>query len=188
MRNFKICIPLMVSFLLLGCSTVRVSYDYDTSVDFSAMRTFAWQKDTQAKTGDIRIDDPFLDQRIRTAVEQALQSNGYQKTDRSSADFLIGYQVGIQQKIKSDDFQTGIGYGVGRRGRYGTIGIRSGVQVQSYDEGMLIIDVLDPENNALLWRGKGTDTLSDHGGQEEKTKKINEAVEKILTQFPPPAR
>ena len=65
-------------FLLsVGCSTVRVSHDYDAKVDFTRMKTFAWLEKKQPGTGDIRLDDPFLDQRIRAAVNQTLQKKGY---------------------------------------------------------------------------------------------------------------
>jgi hypothetical protein len=149
------------------------------------MRTFAWSSDSQPETGDIRLDDSLLDQRIRAAVEQTLVSGGYSKTDRDSADFFIAYQVGIQQRIKADNVQTGFTAGRGSSGRYGSVSIRTGTDVKSYDEGTLFIDVLDPGNGRLLWRGKGTNTVSTHADQDRRNRNIKEAVEKILGQFPP---
>ena len=185
MRKYSLFPIILAAILGVGCATLRVSNDYDAAVDFSKMKTYAWQHDTQPKTGNMRLDNDLQDQRIRAFIEQVLQAKGYGKADRGSADFLIGYQLGLQQKVKSDNVQTGIGFGMGSRGRYGSIGISSGADVKTYDEGMLLIDVLDPESEALLWRGTGTDAVSPHGDREKKTQALNNAVAKILEPFPP---
>jgi hypothetical protein len=176
---------IVLSMLLAGCSTLRVSHDYDTSIDFGKMKSYAWLNEIQPKTGDIRVDNELEDKRIRAAIDQALKIKGFRPAERTSADCLIAYQLGIQQKIKSDTVQTGVGFGMGRRGRYGSVGISTGTEVQTYDEGMLLIDVLAPDSEALLWRGKGTDTFPAHSDQQKRTEAINTAVVKILEGFPP---
>ncbi len=188
MRKYYLLLIILSTILGVGCSSLRVSHDYDAAVDFSKMKTYAWQHDTQPKTGNARLDNDLENQRIRTFIEQALQAKGFTKADRGVADILIGYQLGLQQKVKSDSVQTGFGFGFGGRGRYGSIGISQGTEVRTYDEGMLLIDVLDPENGALLWRGTGTDTVSPHADRDKKTKALDEAVTKILAPFPPQVR
>jgi hypothetical protein len=41
------------------------------------------------------------------------------------------------------------------------------------------------EDKTLIWEGSGSDTVSQSRSPEESTKKINEAVQKILGGFPP---
>jgi hypothetical protein len=53
------------------------------------------------------------------------------------------------------------------------------------DQGALFVDVLNPVNGSLFWRGNGTDIIAEHSDQRKRRKKIREAVEKILGQFPP---
>ena len=185
MFKTKFLILSLVLIFCAGCSTIRVSQDYDPDADFTGLSTFAWKSDKQPETGDILLDDPLIDQRIRMAVEQTLEVNGYTKTDRDSADFLVAYELGIRQKIKSDNMSSGIIVGTGHRGTFGSIGIGTGGEVETYDQGLLFIDVLDPKSGKLLWRGKGTDIVREHPDQEETTRQINEIVEKILAQFPP---
>jgi len=174
-----------IAILLTGCSTLQVSADYNSSVDFAHMKTYAWETDVQPETGNIRLDDKLDDRRIRSAVEQSLDTKGYTRTDRASADFLVEYKQSIQQKIQSDNVQTGFGIGIGSIGRYGGIGISSGTEVQSYDEWLLLIDVLDPKNGDLLWRGKGTIRIEPHPDRKAKNDRISETVSGILAQFPP---
>ena len=185
MHKFSLFIVIAITFFCFGCSTVRVSQDYDTNIDFSTMKTYAWQHDTQPKTGNIRLDNELEDRRIRSAIDGVLRNKGYGKVDRAAADFLVGYQRGIQQKVKSDGMRTGIGIGMGRRGGFGSIGISTGADVETYDEGMLVIDVSAPDSGALLWRGTGTGTVSPHAKQEKRIQSMNEAVSKILEPFPP---
>ena len=97
----------------------------------------------------------------------------------------MAYHLGIQQKIESTGPSTGIGFGVGGAGGFGSIGFSTGSDVESYDEGLMVIDVLTPDGKKVLWRGKGTGMVELHTDPEKKTRKINEMVEKILKQFPP---
>jgi hypothetical protein len=171
--------------VILCCSSVQVSQDYDPETDFAKLKTFDWQSETQQKTGDVRVDDQLIDSRIRKATERAFTTKGYQRVTQMTPDFYISYQYVIQQKIKTDNVRTGIGIGYGSRGRYGGIGVSSGADVSSYDEGLLVIDVIDSGSGKLLWRGKATRSVSSHSDPEKTTQAVNEAVEKILNQFPP---
>jgi len=175
----------VVVLLIAGCSTIRVSQDYDSDADFSTMRSFAWQQEEQPRTGDIRIDNSLTDGRIRRAVEQDLVEAGFSKSDKSGADFWVAYQFTIRQQIQSNDVDTAFGFGIGSGGHFGSIAFGTGTDVRSYDEGLLLIDVLDPMDGRLLWRGKGTDYVRFHADPEQTTRQINELVRKILAQFPP---
>ena len=180
--------PLILSALMiviLCCSSVQVSQDYDPATDFTKLKTFAWQSETQQKTGDVRVDDQLIDSRIRKATERAFTAKGYQKVTQMAPDFYITYQYVIQQKIRTDNVRTDVGIGYDSRGRYGGIGVISGADVSSYDEGLLVIDVIDSDGGKLLWRGKATRSVSPHSNPEKTTRAVNEAVEKILNQFPP---
>ena len=57
--------------LLSGCSSVRVSLDYDREMDFSVLKTYAWQHADQPATGNSRIDNDLIDDRVRKAVGSA---------------------------------------------------------------------------------------------------------------------
>ena len=58
-------------------------------------------------------------------------------------------------------------------------------RVFEYDEGSLIIDLLDPTSRRIMWRGVIQAELSRDSTPEERTARIDAAVRKILTKFPP---
>ena len=173
--------------LVAGCSSVRVSQDYDPSANLAALKTYAWRSDTQAPTGDIRVDNPLLDARIRTAVERDLTAKGLQKKTDGIPDCYIVYQYTIQRKIDSDRPQTGIGFGFGSFGSRAGVGFSTGTAVSEYDEGLLVIDLLDARDNDLLWRGSGSRRVDQHWDPARTTQRINEMVDKIMAQFVPQA-
>ena len=182
-------IAILLAFWAAGCSGVKVSQDFDKSTDFSNLKSFTWKSDEQEKTGDIRVDNPLLDSRIREAVEQTLIGKGFSRTSEDTPDFYIEYKLAIRSRVGSDGVSTSVGFGVGSgsrsSGSFGGIGISSGGGVQEWDEGMLVIDITDKETQDLLWRGTATRRVARHATPEETTESVNEMVAKTLTQFPP---
>ncbi len=170
---------------LWGCQSIQVSQDYDLSKDFSSLKTYEWQTKTQPKTGDIRVDNPLLDARIRSAINDSLSKKGYKRITQEKPDFYVAYNYQIRSKIESDDVGMGVGFGWGSRRRFGGIAVDTGRYISEYDEGVLVIDLNDASKGDLLWRGTGTARVNQHSKPEEITKGVNEAVEKILSQFPP---
>ncbi len=185
MREFWKHIVLAVALLTLGCSSLQVSQDYDIETDFSGLNTFVWKSANQEKTGDIRVDNPLLDARIRAAVQRALTAKGFRKSPTGAADFTVSYVFQIHTKIRSDNVRTGVGFGFGGSGSFGSVGVSSGGNVREFDEGMLVIDLTDPGGSRLLWRGTAIRPISPRSDPAQITADVDETVNKILAQFPP---
>lgn len=188
MQLYKVYSGFVIIFLfghLWGCSGFQVSQDYDLSRDFSPLKTYAWQSESQPKTGDIRIDNSLLDARIRSAIDDSLSKKGYHQIDQGQPDFHVAYTHQISSKIDSSNVTFGFGFGGGGGGTFSGIGVDSGGRVREYDESLWVIDLIDPSTGDLLWRGMGTTPVDQHANPEKSVKKINEGVEKILSQFPP---
>lgn len=171
--------------IFFGCSTVQVGQDYDPANTFSHLKTFDWQSKMQGKMGDPRVDSPLIDTRIRTAVDRSLMGKNYLKVSNGTPDFYVAYQFVIHRKIESDGLQSGVGFGFGSYGSFGGIGIGTGSDISEYDEGMLIIDIIDAKSGGLLWRGTGTRRVHLQTDPEKTTQNVNETVDKIMAQFPP---
>ena len=185
MRIFTGLIVFTLSGLLWGCQSIQVSQDYDLSEDFSSLKTYEWQTKTQPKTGDIRVDNPLLDTRIRSAINDSLSKKGYQRITQGKPDFYVAYKYQVRSKIGSNDVGIGVGFGLGSSGRFGGIGVDTGKDISEYDESVLVIDLNDASKGDILWRGTGTARVNQHAKPEEITRGINEVVDKILSQFPP---
>jgi hypothetical protein len=176
---------LAATLILGGCSGIQVNQDYDPATNFKSMQTYRWESEAQEKTGDLRIDNPLRNTRIRTAVERQLSSKGFVKSANGTPTFLVRYQYTLRQKIESGGAGGGIGFGIGSYGRHGGVAIGTGNDIREYDEGSLTIDFVDPASQTLLWRGTGTQRFREYKDPEKASRDIDMLVEKILAQFPP---
>ena len=176
---------LMLCALVLACSGIKVDSDYDPSADFTQLRTWSWLPDA-GKSDDPRLDSGLLDSRIRAAVKSELDAKGYALATSGTPDFQVAYHVSVEGKLDVDtvyrDYPRG---GYGRAGRYGGGWGYAETRVREYDEGTLLIDVLQSGTGALLWRGSGVATVRQESTPDKRTKRINAAVKKILARFPP---
>jgi len=167
-RILKILSFIIISFQLVSCTSVTVNSDYDTSYDFTKLKTFGYIP-IPADAGFDQINA----KRVGDAIKTNLIAKGYELS--KEADFGIALHFGTATQTNIDSY----GYGYGWRRGMGS------VEVTQYDEGTLIIDFIDMKNKELVWRGTGTGIMSDNPSVEEKVSNINYAVGEILAQFPP---
>jgi hypothetical protein len=171
----------VAALLLAACSSVQVSTDYDPGTDFSGLKNYAWLAQNVNASGDLRLDSTLLNERIRSAVEAQLAERGYKKVAAGQVDFLVAYHTAVERKIDIDTMYRGYGYGPHDWGW----GAGHETVVYEYDEGTLLLDVLDPKAHRLLWRGSASAVVSEQSTPKKRTKLINEAVAKLLDRFPP---
>lgn len=160
--------------LLFACSSISTDYDYDTSYDFSKLKSYRWA-DIASKSDA----SPLVIQRVGAAVEGQLKAKGYMAAE-GAPDFLVATHVGRQTRIQVADW--GYGYGP-RTGWHG-----GGVDLYTYEEGSLVVDIVDARTKELEWRGTATAVVDPGATPEERTERINEAVAKMFEDFPPPRK
>lgn len=180
-----ICGSVMFLLVVSSCATVRVSVDYDPAYDFSRARSYAWLEDDASPSRDIRVNNDRIIERVRRAVEEGLAAKGYIQTDTSSADFWVRW-LGKIERIR----ESGSGghyvspHGYGGWGHDSLMGWTRAV-ARDDEEGNLFVDILDPVQHRLIWRGTGTDRLMSNGGPETVTRGIYNTITAILASFPP---
>ena len=167
---------LFCSILLVGCAPISTNFDYDASWDFESLKTYQ----LLTPPVDSAVNSLSRD-RVTNAINSELIARGYNEVD-TDPDFQVAYHVGSQDKIQVSDW----GYGYGGRGSYyGYGGRRSAVDVYQYQEGSLIVDIVDTDAHKLIWRGTARKVLDTNPTPEQRTATVNAAVAKILEDFPP---
>lgn len=169
--------------VLQSCSGIQVSQDYVRGYNFAALKTFTWKPNASGEYGV--KDNELMDRRIRRAIVEQLTAKSYIFTESLSSDFFVSYQLTVEQKLSSSGATGSISLGRSSFGGFGGIGISSGSSVHSYDEGTLLIDITEPLEDQLIWRGTSTQSVDKHSDPSKSTVIINETVAKILAQFPP---
>jgi len=179
-KLLKIVLTLFFTLFLFSCSNVKSAYDYDSSIDFSALKTYQW--DTRPAAAFTNAN-PLIAKRVKKAIEDNLQRKGL--AEAKTADIKISYQVSVEKKLSSSKISTGIGMSVGRYNR-GNISISSGNSIRETTEGTLMIDMVDVGTNNLIWRSTTTKPVSGRDATpEESEKRIGQLIYGVFENFPP---
>lgn len=191
MRRASHALVLLLATVLAGCSTLEISSDFDPKADFTSLKTYDWLDEPQKPTGDPRIDgNTLLEKRIHEAVETALAARGFKKVTRDP-DFLVAYHVSLDKRQSVQTLNShygyapGWGYGYGASYRPGYWAGAPETYVYEYEEGTLILDIVNPKNKELMWRGSATDEVSFKSTPEKDQTELNKAVDEMLERFPP---
>lgn len=179
--------PLLLAFVLLGgCGGMKISRDYDTEYDFSHVKRYDWATRAADEAGP--GTNPLNEERIRDAVERALDKRGLRR-DAQRPDVRVAWRFREQQKERTSTVSVFGGFG--NWGRHGGVSIGVGAPVSTvrtpYTVGTLTIDLLDAKTGRLVWRGSGEAELGGDASPEERASRLQEAVDAILAEFPPAA-
>lgn len=170
---------LFIAISLMGCSSVKVLYDYDKQTDFSKYKTYSFSESINALgLGDLNRD------RMIKAVENEMAAKGF--TMSEGPDVVVDIHLKSKQKV--DATATTSGYGYGGPWRYGYGGGFSTTQVSynEYTEGTLFINLVDMSTEKIVWQGIGTKTLDESANADKREANINYAIQQIFTNYPPP--
>lgn len=158
LRNLLHATAITAALVLTGCQGAGgdVSVLSSSSVAPRPGASYAWAP--VSNSGDPRVANDIVDQRIRAAIDSALAAKGYrQVSDPASADLTVTYHVALQDRteIRADTFGADPVY-CGLRGCFGGWGYYGAptttIRNIDYTEGTLLLDITDRASGQLAWR------------------------------------
>ncbi len=168
------CLPILV--LVAGCAATSTHFDWDRHFDFTKLHTWTWL----AKSPGAAPDD-LVTQRVRSAIESELAARGYREVE-SNADFQVTWHVQKRDEMRAT---ADYGYRDPNAGYWtGYYGPRT-AGTQYYAVGTLVVDVIDPTENRLVWRGTASHVFDRPPGPDRIDEVVQDAVKKLLDGFPP---
>ncbi len=176
-------ITLLFLVTILGaCTGVRVSQDYDSRTALDRFETWHWEEPEQPVSGDLRVDNPLLNKRIRRAIETHLADRNIEMQP-SRPDLAIAYRLVIQPKLENHSYHSSLGGG-GCCYPWSWGGYPD-TYIYQYDECQIIIDIKDAVTQTLLWRGTGIYRYQTYKSPDTAAQAMQRTVDRILAQFPP---
>lgn len=163
---------------LAGCAPIRVSAHVDPRVDFAGFKTFDWGPADALPAGDPRLDaNGFFQDHMQGAVERQMRLKGYERADpQGAADVRIHFHAVVRERLNVAAFDS-------RRGFCSGTDCDAGVT--EFEEGTLIVDVMDGRTNRLVWRGWAQDSVGDTLEDPDKlAKRIEESVKGLMGALP----
>jgi hypothetical protein len=141
--------------------TIRVRWD--RKVDFSKYQTFAWMEGTAAV-------DPEVNQIIAETIENELSVRGI-FPEEADPDLFVVYHAS-----RDETFEVKGGY---RRDWEDS----GAVTVDSHVAGTLVVDLVDAEENRVVWRAIATATVT--GNLKKVRARVPSIVQRMFADFPP---
>lgn len=185
--NIKLGALLLVGALLSGCKSVP-NYDYDQSVNFSKIKTYAWIISDKKSTESKEFYQSELNQkRITRAIEQELLTKGLQKVAPEKADVLVNYHTSVVIKRERDLSNTHPYYwSFGHGFHHSHLGFHMSLNSieRQYKAGSLVVDFINP-NKELIWRGAKESRMQSKAAPAKREERIRAVVADIMANFPP---
>ncbi|WP_338732962.1 DUF4136 domain-containing protein [Mangrovimonas cancribranchiae] len=167
-------IPFVLFLLLVSCAPVKVSYDYDDTVDFSSYKTYNYYSDI--KTGLSELDS----KRIFTILDKALEKKNL--TLSKNPDFYIDLQTSQHKEAN----RSRVGIGIGGGGRHVGGGVSVGVPVGKDNIKRAIqFDFVDENGKGLFWQAISESSYNSNDTPEERLTQLQTIVDKVLEGYPP---
>ena len=171
-------VMLVAAFTASGCAVAMTASSHvDRGVDFSMYDTYRWGPADVLPAGDPRLDrDPFFQDHLQGAVEKQLALRDLRLVGNDDAELLIHYHANVVERINPNlvDRAWGICQSP-----------ECVPEVERYEAGTLVLDVVDARSQKLIWRGWAQTTVDQLLGDRARVAKVIEAaIERMLETFP----
>jgi len=159
--------------LTAGCGvSVQVHSAFDPGKNFSTYRTFAMLEPNKPVQTDNPDVNPFVLQRLRQIAYSRLKERGFVPVERKDADLVVHIMAGVKERLEMNSTNY---YGYAWRGP------AFNYNWQQYQEGTVVLDLIDAKANAVVWRGSGVRRVVTEPSNAE----LGEVIDRILSQYPP---
>ena len=167
---------LVAASFAAGCATLTVSSHIERDVDFTSYLTYDWGPPDNLPVGDPRLDNnPFFVDYLQGAVEKQLAGRGYERVLTGDPDLLVHYHASVTQKVDvyEADHRQGYCYA------------NCQPQAVDYEQGTLVVDIVDAKTNKIVWRGWSQDVMDGViDDQDRLEKQVDAGVTKMMMLLP----
>lgn len=180
---------ILSTLLLVGCANKPyVSTDYEADYNFAALKTYAIKENKPDSKENLLIS-PFTFSHIHSLLNTELAKRYQAVTGTATPDFYVSYHLVMEEKLDPRSYDDLYGYGYWGRGYrrpspfFYHPELNSGVDV--YNQGSLIIDMVDAKTQQPIWRGVSEKRLNKGLAPQKQREIITSALLEVLSKFPP---
>jgi hypothetical protein len=172
MKKYLLLVLVSATLGLTSCSPFQVRSDYAETANFNDYKTYKLRID------DLKLNDIDKD-RVLNEVSKQLQIKGLSVGE--NPDLIVNIKANHK---KITDIESSRPYGMwGWGGSFGWGVGMNRTWTSNYNEGALVIDLIDAKNQKLVWQGIGSGISVD--SPKSKQKQIPEIIAEIMANYPP---
>jgi hypothetical protein len=163
---------------LAACAPMQVSTFVRPEAETASYLTYEWEPAGLRSVGDPRLDgNSVFEGYVTAAIDEQLRARGLEPTATGMADLRVRWSASTAQRAYAGD--RGTAAGRPRGAGCGDCGI------DVFDEGTLVIDLVDAQTDRLLWRGWATAAIDGIvADQPRMERRLHEAVVRLLQRLP----
>ena len=178
-KLYTIALALMLGFFSGCISPIVIDYEQSSADKFLQYNSYVIDSREERSAYQHIALSPIVDRRIARAINSVLLSKGYQN-DATDTDFRVTFSTTKKERSSLLDLRTGPP--PFRRNPYFGMGAYSNMSIDTYEEGTIVIDIIDARSQQLVWRAAHTERLARKALSDSE---INTIINQILGYFPP---
>lgn len=183
-ERFVVTIALAIS--ITACTSgPKVRVDADPSANLAGYKTFAFFEELAT---DKSRYSTMITGRLKEATRRELKRRGYEEVEQNP-NLLVNFNTNVENRtdVQSTPSASAGFYGY-RGGAYGAWGgYPTDIHTTHYQEGTLVIDLVDAEKKQLVWQAVAQGRLSKKA-IENPTSSIDALIAEMFEKYPVPAR
>jgi len=165
--------------MISSVSAQDVKYYWDPGTNFSAYKTYKWER-----ANDAKYPDATTDSILTKAIDGELSKKGLVRTDADTADLYIIYQLAVVDRAEWSSFSTDITWqgGVNSFGGFNGATTNHSTMIKL---GWLILDIYDTKQKKEIWEAQASKTMGKSKDPKKMSKNAEKAMAKVFKGYPP---
>jgi hypothetical protein len=164
----------MVSFAGSNMKAYIIGYDQNT--DFSSIKTFAYYEPLKDSIAESAPDVHLM---IKYLLIIHLKDSGLEQV-KENPDIYVTYHTSSSQAMRQNVTMYSYSYSMGW---WWSPLWGSGMDISSYSQGNLVVDVWRPDPEELIWRAAVVGVVPDNPSPKKAQKTIEQALDKIAKEW-----
>lgn len=162
---------------LCACSSTRVTYDYDQSIDYSNYTTYGYYPDLMSGL------TPLDDKRLFRVLERELRNKGFKFSEDPDFYVDIASDVYVYQAGGGGGLNLGMAGGTGAATGGG---VSLGIPVNGTSlRRTILFAFVDAKRDYLFWKGTSNSSFQETLPPLKKERRLAKVVHKVLKKYPP---
>jgi len=176
MRKLLITVSILLVVGTVAAAKMKAYVGYDKNVDLGAIKTFDYRD-----TLDTSVIDkaPPVHEMIKLLIIKKLQDGGM-KRDKENPDVLVTYHTDEDQAMRMNVTLYSYSYSAGW---WWSPLWGSGMDVSSFSQGTLVVDIWNPKTEEIVWRGAVVAVVPENPSPAKAQKTIEKALNLISKEF-----
>ena len=170
-RGLAIPLAFLAVAWAAGCAQPKVQVQTAALADTRSFRTYAWYPGEGDIGGLYGSRAQLASDAMRESVDKGMRHNGFRPAAGGKPDVLVLYQLGVRSRREVDSVKT-----VQRNGE--SVAVPDKVTI--YRAGTLLIYLVDPQINDVVWVGSASSEAKAADSDSEARNRIERAVRAVF--------